>query len=270
MSEIERRLKMTLEKRIPIVDTLIDVGGTRLFFSVLQGSDTTILLEVGGGADSSYWGDFPRLLAKETGATLIIYDRAGFGKSDLPDTPYDMVEEVDWLMEGLRQLDLDEDLILAGHSYGGWLIRLIASRYPDTVRGMVFIDPFSAEFVNLLGVEYIDCHPMCSFPDSNMDELSKNQRAGLRMLKVGVGPKAKIMQKTTIPRDVPVWIITSGEPWWLTPEEDQAWRKAHEQMAASIPGAVLQIAEGCDHLIPEKQPEIIIKAMKEVIRLAKQ
>jgi hypothetical protein len=32
---------------------------------------------------------------------------------------------------------------------------------------------------------------------------------------------------------------------------------------------VLIVAERCDHLIPEKQPEIIIEAVKEVIRLAK-
>ena len=50
---------------------------------------------------------------------------------------------------------------------------------------------------------------------------------------------------------------------------DRAWRKAHQQMAASIPDAVLFEAEGCDHFIPEKQPEIIIQAVKQVILLAK-
>jgi pimeloyl-ACP methyl ester carboxylesterase len=40
-------------------------------------------------------------------------------------------------------------------------------------------------------------------------------------------------------------------------------------MAASIPGAELIVAEESDHLIPEKQPEIILDAVKEVIRLTK-
>ena len=264
---------MKIENNLTVVDKLIDVGRTRLNFTVIAGSDTAILLEVGGGADSTGWGDFPKLLAQETGATVVTYDRAGFGKSDLPDTPYDMVEEVDWFMNGLHQLGLDEDIILAGHSYGGWLIRLTASRYPKAISGMVFIDPFSAEFVDLLGVEYIDAHPyapkdppMAAMPP---EELTKNQRGGLRMLKEGVGPKAEIMRKTTIPENVPVRIITAGKSWWLTPEEDRAWRKAHEQMAALIPGAKLIVAEESDHLIPEKQPEIIIEAVREVIRLAR-
>jgi pimeloyl-ACP methyl ester carboxylesterase len=258
------------EKEISKVEKLVDMEGCRLNFSIIQGSETIIILEVGGGTDSTFWGSFPTQMAQETGATVVTYDRAGFGKSDLPDTPYDLVEEVDWGMEGLRQLGFDEDLILVGHSYGGWLIRLTASRYPEVVGGMVFIDPFSAEFVDLMGVEHIDNHPFFNFPELNSDNLTKNQRGGLRMLKVGVGPKSEIMRKTTIPQNIPVRIITAGLPWWQTSEEDMAWRKAHDQMAGSIPGAKLIVAEKADHLIPEKQPEIIIEATKEVIRLAKQ
>jgi pimeloyl-ACP methyl ester carboxylesterase len=258
---------------IDTVDTLLDVVGCRLHFSVIQGSDTVVVLEVGGGADSTQWGSFPLYLAQETGATIVTYDRAGFGRSDTPKTPYDMVEEVDWGMQGLRQLGLDKDIILMGHSYGGWLIRLTASRHPEAVRGMVFIDPFSAEFVDLLGVEYLDNHPSCRkdlpFADANPEDLTKNQRGGIRMVKGGLGPKVAIMRHTTIPQGIPVHILTAGQPWWGTPVEDAAWRKAHEQMANSIPGAVLIVAEESDHLIPEKQPEVILDALKEVIRLAR-
>lgn len=254
------------EKEISVVEKLVDVGGCHLYFSIIQGSEIIIALEVGGGADSTYWGPFPLNLAEGTGATVVTYDRAGFGKSDLPNTPYDMIEEVDWFMEGMHLLGLEKDLILLGHSYGGWLIRLTASLYPEAVKGMVFIDPFSTEFVDLLGVEPIDNHPYFTFPELTTEELTKNQRGGFRMLKVGVGPKAEIMRKTTLPK-VPVRIITAGQPWWLKPEEDQAWRNAHEQMAASIPDAELWVADNSDHLIPEKEPEIILSAVKEVVKL---
>lgn len=263
---------MNEEKKVFAVEKLVDVGGCRLNFSVIRGSETTIVLEVGGGADASQWGSFPMQIAEETRATVVTYDRAGFGKSDLPETPYDMVEEADWGMEGLRKLGFDKDIILMGHSYGSWLIRLTASRYPKAVRGMVFIDPFSAEFVDLLGVEYLDYYPSCRkdlpFANSNPEDLTKNQRGGIRMVKDGLAPKVAIMRGISIPK-VPVRIITSGQPWWLTPEEDQAWRKAHEQMATLIPGAKLIVVEKSDHLIPEKQPEIIIEALREVIQLAK-
>jgi hypothetical protein len=77
------------------------------------------------------------------------------------------------------------------------------------------------------------------------------------------------MLQTTIPGNIPVRIITLGKSWWKTPEEDRAWRVAHEQMTASIPGAVLLVAEQSDHLILEKQPEFIVEGVKGVIRLVK-
>jgi pimeloyl-ACP methyl ester carboxylesterase len=258
-------------KSIP-VERLIDVGGCRLNFSVILGSETVIVFEVGGGADSAVYESFLKDLARETSATVVTYDRAGFGKSDLPDTPYDMVEEVEWSMHGLRQLGFGKDLILMGHSYGGWLIHLVANLYPEAVRGMVFIDPFSTEFVNLLGVEYLDYHPSCRkdlpFANRPPDELTKNQRAGIRMVKEGLGPKVGIMGQAALPGGIPVRVITAGQPWWQTPGEDHAWRKSHEQLVASIPGAKLIVAGESDHLIPEKQPGVIIEAAKEVIQLS--
>ena len=256
-------------QRIDKEEYLLDVGGCRLYYTLYLGNETTIVLEVGGGADSSSWGSFPIDLVKDTGATVLTYDRAGFGKSDLPGHPYDMVEETHWFMNGMEQLGLKGSIILVGHSYGGWLIRLTASLYPDSIRGLVFVDPFSTEFVDLLGVEYLDRHPSCRkdlpFANFDPDELTKNQRGGIRMAQEGLGPKVKVMRDTRIPSDIPVRIVTAGEPWWLNSEEDQAWRKSHEQIAAEIPGAGLIIAEGCDHYIPEKQPEIIIEAIRDVM-----
>ena len=259
---------MNLEKK----DTLIDVGGCRLYFSVIPGSGDTVILEVGGGDDSSGWDPFPMQLAQETGATVVTYDRAGFGKSDLPTTPYNLLEETDWLMTGLQELGLAQDILLVGHSYGGWRIHLTASRYPAAVRGLVFIDPFSTEFVDLLGVGYLDMHPMAAkdppFDTSNPGSLTKNQRALVRMVADGLGPKVKVMRNTSIPTGIPVRIITAGIPWWHTPAEDSAWRKSHEIMRDSIPGATLIVAEGCDHMIPEKMPEIIIQTIKEILELS--
>jgi len=40
-------------------------------------------------------------------------------------------------------------------------------------------------------------------------------------------------------------------------------------MVDSIPGAELIVAEESDHLIPEKQPELIVQVVKDVIKLGK-
>jgi pimeloyl-ACP methyl ester carboxylesterase len=260
-----------LNQEVEAVETLVQVGKYRLNFRVIEGGSPTILLEAGGGMDSREWNNIASQLAPKTGATIVSYDRAGFGKSDLPETPGDMREEVDWLWQGLQKLKLDKDLILVGHSFGGWMIRLFASGHPDVVRGMVFVDPFTNEFVDMLGVEYLDNHPMAGklpFDTSQPEKLTKIQRALVRMVGDGLGPKMEVMRKTSIPSGIPVIVITSGLPFLPKPEEQKAWRLAHEQLTASIKGATLIVAEKSGHMVPASQPDLIIEAVMKVIHRA--
>lgn len=254
------------------VEKLIDVGQCRLNFRVIKGGSLTILFESGGGMDSTEWSKLAPEIAGKTGATIVTYDRAGFGKSDLPETPYDMRTETKWLLDGLKKLGLEKNLILVGHSYGGWLIRLIASMNPDNISGMVFIDPFSSEFVDILGAKYLDEQPMIGklpFDTSKPEKLTKIQRALVRMISDGLQRKTEIMRKTTIPVGIPVRLITCGKPFLPKPEEQKAWRRSHEQIVSKIKGAKLIVAEQSGHMIPFEQPGIIIETILEVIQLTK-
>jgi len=260
-----------LSQEIEAIETLVQVGKYRLNFQVIEGGNPTILFEAGGGMDSREWNNIAAELARKTGATIVSYDRAGFGKSDLPETPGDMREEVDWLWQGLQKLKLDKDLVLVGHSFGGWMIRLFASEHPDVVRGMVFVDPFTNEFVDLLGVAYLDNHPMAGkhpFDTSQPEKLTKIQRALIRMVGDGLGPKMEVMHKTSIPSGIPVVVMTSGLPFLPKPEEQKAWRLAHEQLTASIKDATLIVAEKSGHMIPASQPDLIIEAVMKIIHRA--
>jgi pimeloyl-ACP methyl ester carboxylesterase len=99
----------------------VDVGGYRLRFRVVDGRLPTIVLESGGGADSSEWTILQPQLARLTGLAVVSYDRAGFGESDLPSSPYNASEEVAGLQTGLKRLGLAKEVLLVGHSYGGLL-----------------------------------------------------------------------------------------------------------------------------------------------------
>jgi len=256
------------QSELTVTDTLVSVGVNRLHFQIIEGGTPTILLEAGGGMDMTEWVDLAPRLARETGATVISYSRAGFGKSDLPEVPHDMRLEVSWLWNALEQLNLEKDLILVGHSFGGWMIRLEASEHPEAIRGIVFVDPFTAEFVDLLGVEYLDNHPMAGklpFDTTDPTKLTMLQQAQMRMVGDGLAPKMDIMRTTRVPEGIPVVIITSGRQWLPKEVEHQAWRTAHEQMTASILGADIVVAENSNHMIPWFQPDIIIESVKWVI-----
>jgi len=106
------------------------------------------------------------------------------------------------------------------------------------------------------------------FDTSQPDKLTKIQRALVRMVGDGLGSKIEIMRKTSIPSDIPVVVITSGRQFLPKTEEQEAWRLAHEQMTASIEGATLIVAEESDHMIPGRQPNLIIEVVTKVTQAA--
>lgn len=250
-----------------VVDSTIDVGGYRLHFRVFPGTGLTVLLEAGGGADSSDWESLPTDLACGTAATIVAYDRAGYGQSDLPDTPYDVRREIAGLWSGLERLGLADSLIAVGHSYGGLLIPVLAAEHPAAVRGLVFVDPMNAEFIDFLGgVSGLINHPLSQHPfdRSRVQELTKPQRAALRV-EAGLPSTVAILRAMPVPGHIPVRVITAGKAWWPRPEENQAWRTSHEHLAASVEDGKLLVAEQSAHLIPHDQPEIIVAAVAELV-----
>jgi len=267
-------------------DTLINVGNIRLNFNIIKGGSTTIIFEAGGGMDLTEWSKIVPIVAKNTGATVVSYDRAGYGKSDLPDEPINMKVEAGWLWDCLKQLGLNKNLILAGHSYGGWMIRMISSEHPDVIKGMVFIDPFTNEVVELVGAEQYDAwqkpqsarrfglDPSEDFNKILSDPIrlktfSKIQRATLRFWgEGGTRGKYETMKNTKIPAGIPVKVITSGKQW-LLPDFWKIWRLSHERLTKSLPGAELIVAEKSDHMIPISQPEIVIDAINGIFHLMK-
>jgi pimeloyl-ACP methyl ester carboxylesterase len=119
----------------PTRDLKVDVGGYRLQFHIMAGKSPTIIFEAGGGDDSSAWRDTVPAVASKTGARIITYDRAGFGQSEPNPGAYSITQEVEALERGLKRLQINRDLILVPHSYGGFLATLFAARNPVVGKG---------------------------------------------------------------------------------------------------------------------------------------
>src|SRR5690606_3477173 len=104
------------------LDTLIDAGGYRMHLIVHRGTrPVTIVMEVGGGASLRGWAGVESQVAARTGATVVVFDRAGFGGSELGPadlTPHRQVEQLDRVLD---RLNTPPERIVMGHSYGGVL-----------------------------------------------------------------------------------------------------------------------------------------------------
>ena len=108
-------------------------------------------MESGGGASLAAWSGVEARLAERSGATVVAYDRAGFGESGMGPAELTPRQQVRQLHEALERLGTPPDRIVVGHSYGGLLSVLHAHLYPKRVRGLVLVDPMNARFVKATG-----------------------------------------------------------------------------------------------------------------------
>jgi pimeloyl-ACP methyl ester carboxylesterase len=117
---------------------LYAVNGHAMHMTCVGSGSPTIVLDAGLGNDSLIWGGVQPALAKTT--RVCSYDRAGFGWSDALPAPRD-ADHIAMELHGLlAAAKIDAPIVLMGHSISGIYIRDYASRYPDQVAGLVFVD----------------------------------------------------------------------------------------------------------------------------------
>ncbi|MER7979739.1 alpha/beta fold hydrolase [Streptomyces sp. NPDC095817] len=125
---------------------MVDNGGHRVAFYVARGNSSTIVLDSGGGEYSSQWKDIAPKLHAATGATVITYDRAGLGKSDVVPGPWKVESAVSDLKAGLQQLGVTHDVTLVAHSQAGEIAGYLAKDDPKLLSGAVLIDANLPQF----------------------------------------------------------------------------------------------------------------------------
>ena len=135
----------------------VEVDGTALDVDRWPGDPakpSIVLLHEGLGSVSA-WGDFPAVLATGTGASVVAYSRAGYGRSTALREPFGvdyMHREAELLPAILDRLALERP-ILFGHSDGASIALICAARRPERVRALVLEAPHV--FVEDLTIESI-------------------------------------------------------------------------------------------------------------------
>jgi pimeloyl-ACP methyl ester carboxylesterase len=101
-----------------------------------------VMMESGAGIGAWTWNEVQPAIARTT--RTCVYDRAGYWNSPATKGPRDAGAEADDLAALLKAAHLPEPYILVGHSYGGYIARLYASRHPGQLSGLVLVDPSSS------------------------------------------------------------------------------------------------------------------------------
>jgi len=113
------------------------VGGLHVVQAGAAGP--VVVFEAGLAATSLNWCLVQSALSAT--ARSCSYDRAGLGWSVPGSADRSLRRWTDDLHRLIQALDLPRPLILAGHSFGSYIVRVYASRFPDDVAALVLLDP---------------------------------------------------------------------------------------------------------------------------------
>lgn len=238
-------------------DRLVGVGGYALHFHIVEGQGLPILFETGGGDDATVWNDLLPAVAEVTGATLIAYDRPGFGQSGLDPRRPRMLDNIAALETGLQRLGYDGKVILVGHSLGGFFATLYAARHPDRVQGAVMIDAnvacyFTPAFMDALRAE-----------DERKRATYKETRPGLYYQSLEFAHSVELMRATPFPVQVPVIDIVAEETFPGQADEAR-WQTCHRSFAAAADNRESIVAHGSAHYVYKANPSLVVNAIAKM------
>jgi pimeloyl-ACP methyl ester carboxylesterase len=121
-----------------VTKRLVTVHGGQLpVWTQAGGSTTLVFLHYWGGSHRTFG---PVIAGLAAGCAAVSYDHRGWGAArDLPG-PYGISQLADDVLDVVRELGIQR-YVLVGHSMGGKVAQLAASRRPEGLAGLVLIAP---------------------------------------------------------------------------------------------------------------------------------
>jgi len=138
------------------VDRMVSIGSHSLHTVVAGTGLPAVVIDGGIATRCEEYRELQDRIAAAT--TVVIYDRAGYGSSEVGPPPRDSRREVEELRILLSRLSIAPPFVLVGHSLGGLNAQVFANEHPDEVAGMVLLDPPPATFI--LGEAYPELQSM--------------------------------------------------------------------------------------------------------------
>jgi pimeloyl-ACP methyl ester carboxylesterase len=245
-----------------------DIGGRRLFLRCTGHRNPTVVFE---GGLTSDWYDLQNQLSGFT--RVCSYDRPGGpgSRSDpapTPRTARDFVADLHALLAAAR---VPGPYVLAGHSNSGLFSVLYASTHPRQVAGLVLIDAVHPATIKR---RLAMLKPL----------VSPQEWEALRQLMITVPPRlvdpegidiwtserqTRVALRRSPLRPMPLVVLAHGHPEPGTPfveHEERLWQQLQRELVQLVPGGRLVIATQSGHDIPHEQPELVLDAIRDVVR----
>lgn len=270
----------------PLPGRRVDIGGYKLYIHCLGEGHPTVVLDHGLGGSSGDWKQVQVGVSRFTRACR--YDRGGYGQSDWGPAPRTSSRLAAELRTLLARAKIPPPYILAGHSFGGYNMRLFASFYPHDVAGLMLVDSPNEDqitgFFQSRIVRQIDptgtlaqlWRPDMLSALSSLDPIAAllgfkfpTLRAILDEL-AGFKESGEELRAAVAHFDIPLVVIHHDRP--LLPAGpfdipiDQEWEALQRKLASRYKRHTFIVAKGSSHNITREQPALIIEAIRRLFK----
>ena len=268
---------------------LVKIGGGRKIYMTCQGTGSPTVVLVSGRPDA---GDIWSVTADSKNGRPVFdevakftrvcaYDRPGTMRQDDKLSPSTPVEQPTSAKPAAADLDAllrasgePAPYVLAGHSFGGPVVRFYAGAHPAEVGGLVLVDALSEDLWNGLSPKQETLLEELNTPPPGTHAESLDESATFKQLRES--PPAP---------PVPVIVLTADRPQ-LTKEAlatgqfpagvdqefaDALWAAqlaAQDKLAEKFPSAEHITDTNSSHYIQLENPQLVIASVREVVEAA--
>jgi pimeloyl-ACP methyl ester carboxylesterase len=225
-----------------------------------------VVLDAGMGNTSDTWSLVQPKVAQF--ARVCAYDRAGLGKSDRAPQTHTSEDMVVDLHNLLSKAGINAPYVLVGHSLGGMNVRLYASKYPKEVTGLVLVDSTHED----------ENDRMLALLPPEMLKNAKPEDLIIRTAEdIDFNRSIAQVRAANWHRDIPLIVLTRGSATLnpndyavpaLAPKFEQLRLQLQKELVSRSSRGRQIIAEKSGHNIHRDQPELVVDAIRQVVREA--
>jgi CubicO group peptidase (beta-lactamase class C family)/pimeloyl-ACP methyl ester carboxylesterase len=262
------------------VERTVDVGGHRLFYQFQARGTPTVVIDVGVGESYQSWSVLVADLSKTV--SVLVYDRAGYGRSEMGPLPRNAKAEAADLRALLQKANVKGPYVLVGHSLGGLNMQVFAHDFPADVAGLVLLDPPPRGWLAggaFAGLKQMflrvteDMAKAAAAAERSRAEQEKRQAPFLRTVasehEEMFGNTAHQVLAVTSFGNLRMVVIASGRTNPMFGEEADAyqkyWIEESRKLARLSTSGEFVLAEQSSHQIHRDAPQLVLDAIRKLL-----
>ncbi|GIM29630.1 hypothetical protein CPJCM30710_22960 [Clostridium polyendosporum] len=124
----------------------VRIDGKSFYYNLIGSGEYTVIFDGNIGTGSAQWSKIIKSLNKGFDGKVFVYDRAGYGFNDSgkAESPEQQARDLRMI---LKKAGVTGPYILVGEEYGSLVMTNYAKLYPQSVGGMILIDPINEKLL---------------------------------------------------------------------------------------------------------------------------